>query len=80
MTAMAQFKPSKASLTPKKKALLSLGYARAAVEALEKHLKDSEDEAIPVWVLTKINQGATCLGQAVSFVSFTVAKKKKEKA
>ena len=75
MAQMAKFKPSSASITPRRKALLSLSYARAAIQKLETFLEEAEDGDIPVWVLTKINQGATCLGQAVSFVTFKASKK-----
>ena len=71
---MAQFKPSKVSLTPRKKALLSLAYAKAALTKLETYLEDLGETDVPVWVLTKINQGAACLGQAVSFVTFKQGK------
>jgi hypothetical protein len=77
MPPMPQFKPSKASLTPKRKALLSLGYAKAAITQLEVFLQDTEEGEVPAWVLTKINQGASTLGQAVSFVTFKASKKEK---
>jgi hypothetical protein len=76
---MPTFKPSKASVTPKKKALLSLSYCRAAIDRLEAYLRSADDKDIPVWVLRKINQGASCLGQAVSFVSFKLGKAKDRK-
>jgi len=75
MPSMPKFKPSKASLTPRKKALLSLGYAKAAITKLEAFLAGTEEGAVPAWVLTKINQGASSLGQAVSFVTFKASKK-----
>jgi len=77
MLSMPQFRPRKASLTPKKKALLSLAYARAAIEKLEVYLRTEETEP-PVWVLRRINQAATCFGQAVSFVTFKTSKQKEE--
>jgi|ETNvirenome_6_85_1030632.scaffolds.fasta_scaffold01116_16 hypothetical protein len=73
---MAKFQPSKASLTPRKKALLTLKYAKKAVAMLEKYLEG--DGPVPTWVITKINQGASCLGAALSFVSFKTAKEEEE--
>jgi hypothetical protein len=73
----SQFEPSPASITPRKKALLTLRYVRKAVDALEAQLLENENEqAIPSWVLTRINQGASCLGSALSYVSFKPAKVK----
>ncbi len=77
MPSMQQFKPSKASITPRKQALLSLSYAKAAITKLEAYLKEAGDNDVPSWVLTKINQAATCFGQAVSFVRFKKGKGKK---
>ncbi|MAH47681.1 hypothetical protein CMI37_17810 [Candidatus Pacearchaeota archaeon] len=65
---MAQFKPSKASLTPKRQALMTLRYTKKAVASLEEFIEKSDD--VPGWVLTKINQSATCLGAALSYASF----------
>lgn len=73
---MAQFQPSKASLTPRNKALLTLRYIQKAVGLLEGYLEG--EGPIPTWVLTKINQSASCLGAALSFVSFKTDKKKTE--
>jgi hypothetical protein len=82
MTSMPVFQPSKVSLTPRRKALLALSYAKAAIEKLEAFLSGVDDTEIPAWVFTRINQAATCFGQAVSFVKFTEEKtsgKKKQK-
>ena len=73
---MAKFQPSKASLTPRKKALLTLRYIRKAVDGLEVYLQG--EGPLPGWVITKINQGATCLGAALSFVSFKTSKDEEE--
>ena len=79
MSAMTKFKPSPASLTPKKQAKKSLAYAKAAIRQLEAYLDIVEDEEeVPSWVLTRINQGASCLGQGVSFVQFKTDKKEKK--
>lgn len=66
---MSDFKPSQASLTPRRQVLQTLKYARSAVSELEKQVKASDDDAIPSWALTRINQGATCLGQALSLLA-----------
>ena len=75
---MTQFKPSSASRTPKGQALQSLSYAKRAIERLEKYLERVGDDDVPLWVLTKINQAASCFGQAVSFVKFKAAKEEKK--
>ena len=64
MTSMPVFQPSKVSLTPRRKALLALSYAKAAIEKLEAFLSGVDDTEIPAWVFTRINQAATCFGQA----------------
>ena len=76
---MTKFRPSSASLTPKKRAEKSIAYARAALNVLDSYLKEVGDDDVPDWVLTRINQAAALLGQAVSFVQFKTAKKKKKK-
>ena len=78
MSAMTQFKPSSASLTPKKQALQSLAYARKAIEKLETYLEAVGDDDVPSWVLTRVNQAASCFGQAVSFVKFKSSKREKK--
>ena len=75
---MATFKPSPSSLTPRAGALLTLKYVRKAVDELEEILKERED--VPAWALTKINQGATCLGAALRFMSFKSKDKKDTKS
>ena len=72
LPAMAKFKPSKVSLTPRRKTILTLRYIRKAVDGLEEYLEG--DGPLPAWVLKKINQGAACLGAALSFVSFKTGK------
>lgn len=66
--ATKKFLPSASSLTPKRQALQALAYSRAAIEKLELFLSKAPDDAVPAWVLTRINQGASSLGLAVSFV------------
>ena len=74
---MPQFEPSPASLTPKKKALLTLQYVRKAAVLLEAYIETSGDgEELPTWVLTRINQGGSSMGAAMGFLQ---AKKTAEK-
>lgn len=73
----AKFQPSTASLTPRRKALQDLAYIRAAVEKMEEHLTSTASEEVPTWVLTQINQGASCLGGALSFIRFQLERGKK---
>tara|TARA_Y100000310_G_C20628788_1_gene787439 strand:- start:171 stop:416 length:246 start_codon:yes stop_codon:yes gene_type:complete len=78
MSAMHKFTPSPESLTPKKQALKSLAYAKKAIGKLEAYLKTADDDDVPSWVLTRINQAASCAGQAVSFVQFKTSKTSKK--
>ena len=73
-----QFKPSKSSITPEKQALIQLRYAQKAIEKLEAYLSGQREGAVPGWVLTKISQGATCFGGALTFVSFQESKKEEK--
>ena len=62
-----QFQPSAASLDPRAKALKSLRYAKRAVGVLEAYV---EREPLPDWALNKVNQAATALGAAVSYIRY----------
>lgn len=80
-TPRPRFRPSAASLTPRKQALQALGYCKAAIERLEQYLNEVTDEnEVPAWVLTRINQGASSLGVAVSFVMFRNKEKEERKS
>ena len=66
---MPEFKPSRVSLSSRGAALQYLAYARKALDRLERQLKAlPDDEELPHWVLERMNQAASCLGQAYSFV------------
>ena len=68
---MPQFEPSPASLTPKKKALLTLQYIRKAAVLLEAYVEASGDgEELPTWVLTRVNQSGSSIGAAMGFLQF----------
>lgn len=71
MSVMGDFKPSSASLTPKQQVLKNLKYCKLAVGELEKQIRASDEDYLPGWALTRINQAATCLGQAVSYINQT---------
>jgi hypothetical protein len=71
---MPQFEPSPASLTPKKKALLTLQYIRKAAVLLETYIETSgEGEELPTWVLTRVNQSGSSIGAAMGFLQFKKA-------
>jgi len=74
---VAEFQPSAASLSSRKRALLTLQYAKQAITVLERHIESHKDEAVPDWVVTRIGQAAACLGQAVSFASFQQSRRKR---
>lgn len=65
---MSDFKPSSASLTPKQQALKTLRYSKLALADLERRVRAADEDKIPSWALTRINQAATCLGQASSYL------------
>ena len=70
-THMSQFEPSPASLTPQQKALLTLRYVQKVAACLETYVVASgEDQALPSWVLTRINQAGSSLGATMSFLTF----------
>ena len=79
---MSQFEPSPASLTPRKKALLTLQYIRKAAARLETYVEAAPEDEVPQWVLTRINQSGSGIGAAMSFLSFkqedTASKEKKK--
>lgn len=75
-----KFLPSSSSLTPKRQALQALAYSRAAIERLERFLLAAPDNTVPSWVFTRINQGASSLGVAVSFVVHKEKDKEEEKS
>ena len=68
------FKPSPASIDPRARALKSLRYAKKAIEVLEKYV---EREPLPDWALNKVNQAATALGSAVSYIRYKVNQEKR---
>ena len=79
MRGMRQFSPSPASLAPRARTLLTLRYIKKAAESVELYLEGVEEDAVPTWVLERINQAATSLGAALSFVSYREASKNKKK-
>ena len=73
---MPKFQPSEASISPKQRVLRSLRYAKAAIAKLESVIEQADDEAIPPFVLSRVTQGATSFGQALSYVSHRKGKKR----
>ena len=68
---MHQFEPSAASLTPRKKALLTLQYIQRVAACLEAYIMASEeDDELPSWILTRINQSGSSIGTTMSFLTF----------
>jgi hypothetical protein len=75
---MRQFSPSSASISPRDRALSTLRYIKKAAESVETYIESTEGDAVPTWVLERINQSATALGAALSFISYRTAPKGKK--